>query len=74
MRVAITFDSCDGNSKITPAGATAGVLGNFAVGLTLPSLNLTIEQHGDIVTKPFTGQGIAGATSIIVVETFLDKV
>lgn len=60
-------------ATIASDGAVGTGTGNIPISGTLPPLNFDIETHGDIVTKAWTGAGVAGAVNVIVIETFLER-
>lgn len=73
-RVHISFGTTGAACRIAPDGGNDIGGASYALSGTLPPLDFDIEIHGDIVTKPWSGSGVAGAVDIIVLESFLGDV
>jgi hypothetical protein len=73
-RLSITFSS-DGVTTvwIQPEGINSATLTGLTLTPTNPVLKMTIYDHGDIVTKPWTAFGGAADANVAVVTMSLGK-
>ena len=69
LRISIDSSTC----QVLPTTDDNGSLRGFMLNITKPDFQLDIEQHGNIVTFPWSGIGAGGSNIATIMETFLDS-